>query len=166
MNTYANAFKTLALWALRRISMVALHDTTRSGATGAQADEHMTYQAMRVDAAPLRDASMETHGAVCVRTRDLSTRDGIEAELELMAASAQRRCGLSYELFVKLLSSDVDRLLDELEPDFKAVALEIAETLGYANPQQLEEMQDEIEKSGGCPLTGIDPSCCPCGRHE
>ena len=37
---------------------------------------------------------------------------------------------------------------------------------GYATEADRAAMQDEIEASGGCSLTGIDPWCCPCGRHE
>ncbi|RQQ77822.1 hypothetical protein DF134_36520 [Burkholderia stagnalis] len=83
-----------------------------------------------------------------------------------MAAEAQRCCGLSYELFVKLFSADVDALIRELDAPLDSVALEIAKTMDYATPEERNQMQEEIRKSGGCSLTGIDPDCCPCGRHE
>ncbi|KVM78555.1 hypothetical protein WJ60_29420 [Burkholderia ubonensis] len=101
-----------------------------------------------------------------MRTRNLSTRDGIEAELDLMAASAQGRCGLSWELFVKLFTADVNAFLPELDAPLRPVALEIAKTMDYATPEEVEHLQEQIRASGGCPLTGIDPSHCPCGRHE
>jgi hypothetical protein len=44
--------------------------------------------------------------------------------------------------------------------------MEIAQQYGYASPNDLEQQKNEIEESGLCSLTGIDPWCCPCGRHE
>ncbi|WP_175816999.1 hypothetical protein [Burkholderia diffusa] len=167
MNTYANALKTLAHCVLRRISLVTRDDKTKRGATACgQADGYMPYPANQVDARPLRDASMETRGTVGMRTRDLSTRDGIAAELDVMAASAQRRCGLSWELFVKLFTTDVNAFLPKLEASLRPVALEIAKTMDYATPEELERMQKQIREWGGCPHTGINPSHCPCGLHE
>ncbi|KGC70283.1 putative pLASMID PROTEIN [Burkholderia pseudomallei] len=179
MNTYANALEARTHWALHRVSLVAGDDkkaskelrlsldyAKRSGNAGAQTDEDMTCPALLIDVQPLREVFVASFEAVCERRRKLRTRDGIAAELESMAAESNRRCGLSYELFVKWFSDDVDGFLEELEPASAEVALEIARSIGYATPEEREEMQDEIEASGGCSLTGIDPWCCPCGRHE
>ncbi|WP_423383488.1 hypothetical protein [Burkholderia sp. LMG 32019] len=179
MNTYANALEARTHWALHRVSLVAGDDqkatkelrlsldyAKRSGDTGARTDADMTCPALLIDVQPLRDAFVASFEAICERRRKLRTRDGIAAVLDSMAAEAQRRCGLSYELFVKLFSADVEGLFGELEMPFQSVALEIAKTMEYATPEELEQMQEDIEESGGCSLTGIDPWCCPCGRHE
>jgi hypothetical protein len=60
----------------------------------------------------------------------------------------------------------VDNLLETVEHPFRDIAIEIATSKGYATPEERSVMQDEIEESGGCSLTGIDRYCCPCGRHE
>ncbi|WP_058034561.1 hypothetical protein [Burkholderia pseudomallei] len=179
MNTYANALEARTHWALHRVSLVAGDDKNTSkelrsalrfaklsGEMGARADEEMNCPALLIDVQPLRDAFMASFQAVCERRRKLRTRDGIAAELESMAADANRRCGLSYELAVKWFSVDVETLLRELEAPLRPVALEIAKTMDYATPDERKKMQDEIRESGGCSLTGIDPHCCPCGRHE
>lgn len=83
-----------------------------------------------------------------------------------MAEEANRGCGQSYELFVKRFSSNVDDFLEVVEAPYQAIALEAAISKGYATPAEREQMQEEIERDGGCSLTGIDPHYCPCGQHE
>jgi hypothetical protein len=176
---FSNALDARPQWALHRVSVVAGNDkdarnrlfwalnyAKRSGDAAAREDEEMQCPALLADVPPLRDAYTDAFEAVRHRRQKLRTRDGIEAELTAMADEARRGCGLSYELFVKRFSQDVDGFIDGLESPFQALALEIAKDKGYATPEEREAMQDEIEESGGCSPTGIDPWCCPCGRHE
>ncbi|RQQ77824.1 hypothetical protein DF134_36525 [Burkholderia stagnalis] len=179
MSTYTNALEARTHWALHRVSLVAGDDKKAtkelrsalslaklSGEMAGWVDEGMTCPALLIDVQPLRDAFMERFAAICERRRKLRTREGIEVELESMAARANRSCGLSYELFVKWFSLDVDALVRGLEAEFQPVALEIAKSMDYATPDERKKLQEDIEESGGCSLTGIDPWCCPCGRHE
>ena len=129
-------------------------------------DVDIRCPALLVDVPTLREAFSAVVEPVCSRRRKLRTREGIEAELDMIASEENKGCGLSFELFVKRFSDAVDDFLDEIDEAWVAVALEIAKSQGYATPAERDEMQEAIEASGGCPLTGIDPWCCPCGRHE
>jgi hypothetical protein len=114
----------------------------------------------------LANAWRSTFSARRLEILKLRSREGLDEWLGEMASSARRGCGLSYELFVKRFSEMVDEALDLVDPVYQQLAIEIASSHGYATAKDLDEMQDEIEASGGCSLTGIDPWCCPCGRHE
>jgi hypothetical protein len=96
----------------------------------------------------------------------LATKGGIEEWIKQLAEEANHGCGLVYELFVKRLSGLIDSKINEIAPEHQAMAMEIAQQYGYASPNDLEQQKNEIEESGLCSLTGIDPWCCPCGRHE
>lgn len=179
MNTYSNALHALAQWAFHRVSMVAgskrqardslssaLILVKRGGKNAATEDETMQCPVLLSDVQSPRDAFMGASRDVCAMREKRRTRERIEAELSAMAEEANRGCGLSYELFVKRFSSNADDYIDALEFPFQSLAREIATELGYATPDERDALQAEIEESGGCSLTGIDPWCCPCGRHE
>lgn len=179
MNTYSNALQARTQWALHRVSVVAGNErqardslssalifAKRSGKDAATEDETMQCPALLSDVQSLHDAFMGAFRDVCATRDKRRTREGIEAELSAMAEEANRGCGLSYELFVKRFSGDADDYIDALEPAFQSLAREIATAKGYATPEERDAMQADIEESGGCSLTGIDPWCCPCGRHE
>ncbi|MFM0275585.1 hypothetical protein PQQ59_33695 [Paraburkholderia aspalathi] len=179
MSTYSNALDARTHWALHRISVIAGNDrdagnrllrartfATLSGIASGLGDEVTQCPALLADVPVLRDAFMASFEAERDRRQKRRTREGLEDEVAQMAEEANRGCGLSYELFVKRFSQGVDRLLDVVEGPFQGIALEIATSKGYATPDERAAMQDEIEASGGCSLTGIDPYCCPCGRHE
>jgi hypothetical protein len=179
MNTYSNALDARTHWALHRISVIAgneraakdrlfwaLSFAKRSGDASAHGNEVTQCPALLSDVPALRDAFLASFDAVRDRRQKRRTREGLENELAQMAEEANRGCGLSYELFVKRFSQEVDNLLEVVEQPFQDLALEIATSKGYATPEERSVMQDEIEESGGCSLTGIDPYCCPCGRHE
>ncbi|MBU9366414.1 hypothetical protein BX589_14924 [Paraburkholderia fungorum] len=179
MNRYSLALEARARWAMYVVSLVggkesaaktakslAIIGAERSGQAAGRDDEDVRCPALLADVEELRDAFTRAMLSVRELRQKRRTRDGIAAEVEAMAKEANRRCGLSYELFVKWFSEDVEGLLEELEPEYRPLALEIAKVNGYATSEERHAMQDEIEESGGCPLTGIDPWCCPCGRHE
>lgn len=179
LTRFSSALDARTQWALHRISVVAgnhrdakdrlfwaLYYAKRSGDAAAWEDDEMQCPALLADLRPLRDAYIDAFDAVRHRRQRRRTRDGIEAELTTMAGDARRGCGLSYELFVKRFSQDVDGLLDVMESPYQSLALEVARQKGYATQEERKAMQDEIEETGGCSLTGIDPWCCPCGRHE
>ncbi|MDF0506886.1 hypothetical protein POK33_39735 [Burkholderia cenocepacia] len=96
----------------------------------------------------------------------LLTREGIEAELDSLAVEARRGCGMSYELFTRRYSESVDDLCEEVQPSLRELVLELAIASGcYETEAEREATKEAIAASGGCPHTGIDPDCCPCGRH-
>ncbi|WP_454875161.1 hypothetical protein [Paraburkholderia xenovorans] len=176
---FSTALDARTQWALHRVSVVAGNDKAakdrlfwalnyakRCGDTAGYDDDEMQCPALLADVQPLRDAYIEAFEAVRQRREKRRTRDGIDAELTEMADAARRGCGLSFELFVKRFSQEVDDFLDALEMPFQDLALAIAKDKGYATMEERQAMQDEIEESGGCWLTGIDPWCCPCGNHE
>jgi hypothetical protein len=94
------------------------------------------------------------------------TRDEIAVELDQMVSTASKGCGLVYELFADRFSECVDNFLRDLESPYREIALELATQRGYCTPQDRMEAQRERANDGSCSLTGIDPWCCPCGRHE
>jgi len=96
----------------------------------------------------------------------LTTREAIEEWIKRFSEEAIHGCGCSYELFVKRFSTLIDSNIDAIEPVHQAMAMEIARQHDYASPDDLKKMQQDIEESGGCSVTGIDAECCPCGRHE
>ncbi|CAM2198450.1 conserved protein of unknown function (plasmid) [Paraburkholderia kururiensis] len=176
MTSLSFALDARTQWALYRVSVVAGNERDAESrlfralqcarGSGDAPDAEPQCPALLADVQPLRIAYMEAFEAVRQRLERRRTRDGIDAELREMARDASHGCGLSYELFVKRFSQDVDDFLDVLEEPFRPLALEIATGRGYATQEEREAMQDEIEESGGCSLTGIDPWCCPCGNHE
>ncbi|CBW77279.1 PLASMID PROTEIN (plasmid) [Mycetohabitans rhizoxinica HKI 454] len=178
MTIYSNALDARVQWALHRISVVAgdekaaqaqlslaLTYAERSAEVAARKDEDVQCPALLADVPQLRAAFMGAVESVRDQRQKRRTREGIEAEIEAIDRQVSRSCGLSYELFVMRFSAEVDYFLETVEAPYQALALEVAATMGYATPAEREEMQNEIEESGGCPLTGIDPDCCPCGRH-
>jgi len=81
------------------------------------------------------------------------------------AAHAQRGCGLSYDHYVTLFSSEIDAQASRLPPDQRAQALEIAaQEWDYATPAERQETQDWLADNGCC-SHGITLGCCPadCG---
>lgn len=179
MSIFSTALNARTAWALHRIAQLAgdewgfqteLHWSVRyaeeAGAEAGTGDDEMSCPALLADVQPLRDAFIETFKSVRERRLKLRTRNGIDAEIEAMVASTSKGCGQVYELFTKRFSWEVDNLLAELEPDFHAVALEIAKKKGYETREQREAAAEQYSEDGACSLTGIDPYCCPCGRHE
>ena len=178
---FSLALEARTHWAMHRVNVVAgensaanadlhfaIHYAKSCGSLclSSLEDADIRCPELLVDVPMLRDAFSAVVEPICLRRRKLRTSEGIEAELDMMASAANQGCGLSFELFVKRFSDDVDDLLDEIDETWVAIALGIAKSQGYATPAERDEMQEDIEASGGCPLTGIDPWCCPCGRHE
>lgn len=179
MSIFSTALNARTSWALHRIAQLAgderrcqaeLHRSVRyakqAGTEAGTGADEMSCPALLADVRLLREAFIETFASVRERRLKLRTRVGIDAEMEVMAESARRGCGQIYELFADRFSSEVDDLLAELEPEFHAVALEIATNKGYETPEQRDAAAEQYAKDGSCSLTGIDPYCCPCGRHE
>lgn len=179
MSEYSLALAARVQWALHRVSVVAdngkaaqshlsraLNHAKNSGDIAAWTDENLACPALLADVPELREAFMQRFERICDQRHKRRTREGLTEELEAMAEEANRGCGQSYELFVKRFSSNVDDFLEVVEAPYQAIALEAAISKGYATPAEREQMQEEIERDGGCSLTGIDPHYCPCGQHE
>lgn len=104
---------------------------------------------------------------VVPRSVRLSTREGIEAELDALAESARRSSGLAFDLYVRRYSESVDALCADVEPSVREHVMQVAIEDGfYATLEERENTAAELAAIGACSLTGIDPDCCPCGRHE
>jgi hypothetical protein len=91
----------------------------------------------------------------------------MKAAIELAADDAAVGCGASDVLFTRRFSVAVDDLAAALPEPIAAtfIALAAAE-YDYATPDERDSTQAVIEAAGDCPITGIDPWCCPCGRHD
>ena len=82
---------------------------------------------------------------------------------ETAAARAQRGCGLSWDHWVTLFSSEIDAQASGLPDDQRARALEIAaQDWDYATPAERQATQDWLAANGYC-SHGIDLGCCPAG---
>jgi hypothetical protein len=87
---------------------------------------------------------------------------------EKAAKEAHHRCGLSYGLYVDLLSSAIDVEVARLPEDQRAQALFIAkQEWDYATLAERQEEQDWNAKHGFC-SHGIERNCCPagCGDYD
>lgn len=85
------------------------------------------------------------------------------AVCETAAEHAQRGCGLSWEHWVTLFSSEIDTQANRLPEDQRARALEIAaQEWDYATPAERQETQDWLAENGCC-SHGITLGCCPAG---
>ena len=79
------------------------------------------------------------------------------------AAHAQRGCGLSWEHWLTLFSSEIDTQVGRLPEDQRPQALEIAaQEWDYATPAERQETQDWLAENGCC-SHGITLGCCPAG---
>ena len=79
------------------------------------------------------------------------------------ADHAQRGCGLAWEHWVTLFSSEIDTQVDRLPEDQRAHALEIAaQEWDYATPAERQETQEWLAEIGCC-SHGITLGCCPAG---
>ena len=79
------------------------------------------------------------------------------------AGHAQRGCGLSWDHWVTLFSSEIDMQARRLPEEQRAHALEIAaQEWGYATPAERQETQDWLADNGYC-THGIELGYCPAG---
>lgn len=86
-----------------------------------------------------------------------------QAVCKTAAEHAQRGCGLSWEHWVTLFSSEIDMQASRLPEDQRAQALEIAaQEWDYATPAERQETQDWLAENGCC-SHGITLGCCPAG---
>lgn len=78
------------------------------------------------------------------------------------AEHAQRGCGLSWDHWVTLFSSEIDAQASRLPEEQRAQALQIAQEWGYATPAERQETQDWNAENGYC-SHGIELGYCPSG---
>lgn len=174
---YSIALEARVYWAHYRVSVVArdekraewylrsaLKSARRCGEIGARAELELPH--MLSDVPRLSGEWSAEFEAVRLKLMTFRTREGLTKWIKEMADEAIVGCGQVYELFEKRFSWMVDSRLDEVEPEYQAMAIEIAKPHGYISAEALDAAWEEVEASGGCSLTGIDPWCCPCGRHE
>jgi hypothetical protein len=174
---YSIALEARVYWAHHRVSVVAGNEkgaernlgwafklARRCGEVAAR--ENLELPRLVADVPQLTCEWEAGFKAVRLKLLKLRTREGLTEWISAMADEANRGCGQVYELFVKRFSGMVDARLDEVELEYQALAIEIAKSHDYATAEELNAAWEEIEASGGCSLTGIDPWCCPCGRHE
>lgn len=90
----------------------------------------------------------------------------LAARFDRASRTAIAGCGASDVLYTNRYSNAVDAIVVTLPEAQRAGAIELARQHGdYATCEERERMDEIIAESGDCPLTGIDPDCCPCGRH-
>ncbi|CAB5670472.1 Uncharacterised protein [Delftia tsuruhatensis] len=79
------------------------------------------------------------------------------------AAYAQRGCGLSYDHYVTLFSTQIDEQVRRLPASQRAQALAIAtQQWGYETPAERQATQDSLADDGCC-SHGIAFGYCPAG---
>lgn len=83
-------------------------------------------------------------------------------QIEAAYEEANRGCGLVYELFEKRFQKACDDLLASAPEEHREAALQLAIERGYCTDYD----EEAAFPAGSCSLTGLDPDCCPCGRHE
>ncbi len=99
----------------------------------------------------------------CDATRSTLDKPAWREICKTAAAHAQRGCGLSYDHYVTLFSSEIDTQASRLPEDQRAQAPEIsAQEWDYATPAERQETQDWLAENGFC-SHGIELGCCPAG---
>lgn len=84
-----------------------------------------------------------------------------QALAEEAATNAARGCGLSDVLYENRIQGAYASILDNSPEELRAEVSEFLQKKGYEpNYAPYEPEADE------CSITGIEPHCCPCGRHE
>ncbi|GAD24646.1 hypothetical protein [Acidovorax sp. MR-S7] len=86
-----------------------------------------------------------------------------QAVCETAAEHAQRGCGLSWDHWVTLFSSEIDAQASRLPASQRGRALEIAaQEWDYATPAERQETREWLADNGCC-SHGITLGCCPAG---
>ena len=79
-----------------------------------------------------------------------------------LASSSSKCCGLSYEVFVRRFSTDINLALLAVETEHRELAIKIAREFGYSTNEEIAESDVFFHENGYC-QHGIDPDCCPAG---
>ena len=86
-----------------------------------------------------------------------------QAVCKTAAEHAQRGCGLAWEHWVTLFSSEIDAQVSRLPESQRVHALEIAaQEWDYATPAERQETQEWLAENGCC-SHGIEFGYCPAG---
>ncbi|WP_206245692.1 hypothetical protein [Novosphingobium terrae] len=88
--------------------------------------------------------------------------EAFAARIEAAYQEANRGCGLVYELFASNFQHACEVLLESVPDEHRDAALQLAIAKGYCADYD----EEAVFADDDCPLTGIDPYHCPCGRHE
>lgn len=166
------ALDARAIWALAKVAqnptlqekmMLAVQESAGCAAKESSAIE---CPALLSPVSELRQAWEREYTRLTSIRAALRTAPGITRWLNQLAAEARRVSGLSFGLYCTRFSEAVDSRLQQIEPSYRDLALRLAkETEIYLSLQEREQQRRDFEESGVCPLTGIDPDCCPCGNH-
>lgn len=85
-------------------------------------------------------------------------------DIETLIADAEheaaRSCGLSDVLYETRVQAAFAAILADTPEATRAEVLDALCARGF-RPDAAPDVAGD-----GCPTTGIDPDCCPCGRHE
>ncbi|WP_413460580.1 hypothetical protein [Herbaspirillum huttiense] len=149
-----------------RLLSAANDKARRSGRLAGRCQPDLTCPHMLADVGQLAQEWSSGRTGELERLAALRTGAGIKKWLEALYDEANRGCGLVYELMVDRFSTAVDSGIDEIEKEFQEEAFQLARSMGYTSPEERLQTHKENQDDGYCPLTGIDPDCCPCGRHE
>ena len=99
----------------------------------------------------------------CDTPRSALDETAWRAVCKTAAEHAQRGCGLSWDHWVTLFSSEIDAQASRLPESQRVHALEIAtQEWDYATPAERQETQDWLAENGCC-SHGITLGCCPAG---
>ena len=99
----------------------------------------------------------------CDTPRSALDESAWRALCKAAAERAQRGCGLAYEHYVTLFSSEIDTQASRFPEDQRAQALELAtREWDYATPAERQETQDWLADNDCC-SHGITLGYCPAG---
>ena len=85
-----------------------------------------------------------------------------ESVCSAAAKEAAHGTGCAETLYIKKISSILEKELENLPEPHRAQAIEVAKRHDYATPEEICEMATENRNAGLC-RHGLDPNCCPCG---
>jgi len=81
---------------------------------------------------------------------------------ERISVESVRGTCATYEIYVERFNGQIRIELQNVSPENRAVAIDIAREYGYLTAEELKSNRSQLEAYGAC-AHGIDPEACPAG---
>lgn len=175
-STFSIANEARALWAYMHIAITAGNPDHRVADLRAQALAFAQEHAFRTCTGPVADycpfldvdeliaAWHEGFRKAC-RARGYLDVDEMNALLSEMAESANRGCGLVYELFADRFSGSVDSMVEGWSDESRNQFIALANDHGYCSREERDAADSSRREEGLCSHF-LDAQTCPCGCFE
>ncbi|WP_186214781.1 hypothetical protein [Burkholderia gladioli] len=175
-STFSVATEARVLWAHMRIAITAGESGQRVTDLRAQALAFAEEHALRTCTGPVPGycpfldvdeliAAWHAGFRKACRSRGYLTADEMDAMLAEMAESANRGCGLVYELFAERFSGSVDSMVEGWSDEARSQFIALANNHGYCSREERDAADSSRREEGLCSHF-LDAQTCPCGCFE